>query len=117
MTLSLSDFLSCVRNAPEMVSFDDSMAVIDANYHFTPAAFKNGAINNTAGQNSGSCKILAFGALNGLTRAQTLTCFGDFYRKDVLENPDGSDHGNIRNFMAFGYAGIKFDAPPLTAKR
>ena len=33
----------------------------------------------------------------------TLWLFGDFYRKDVLENPDGTDHANIRAFMEGGW--------------
>ncbi|GAK84871.1 type III effector HopPmaJ [Vibrio ponticus] len=39
--------------------------------------------------------------------------FGDFYRKDVLGNPDGDDHQNIRNFIAHGWNGIKFEGQAL----
>ena len=34
--------------------------------------------------------------------------FGDYYRKDVLEHPDGTDHANIRAFMEVGWDGVKF---------
>lgn len=114
--VSLSDFLLRVRTAPETIAFQDAMTVIDAAYGFTPAAFKNGAIDNPAGQNSGSCKIFAFGQLHELSQAQTLACFGDYYRIDVLQHPHGIDHGNIRNFMKFGWDGIAFEQAPLSLK-
>ena len=53
---------------------------------------------------------------NGLDQEQTLTCFGDYYRKDVLEHPEGSDHANIRNFIKSGWSGIKFETQALKAK-
>jgi hypothetical protein len=39
--------------------------------------------------------------------------FGTYYRNDVLANPTGTDHGNIRNFMLSGWSEIKFDSPAL----
>ena len=51
-----------------------------------------------------------------LTEAQTLQCFGDYYRKDVLENSDGNDHQNIRNFIQHGWKGIDFDGSALALK-
>jgi len=42
--------------------------------------------------------------------------FGRFYREDVLGNPEGNDHANIRNFMESGWGGVKFDSPALTIK-
>lgn len=63
---------------------------------------------NEAGRNEGSCKISALARLHGLDQSQTLALFGDYYRKDVLENPTGNDHQNIRNFMRDGWDGIVF---------
>ena len=40
--------------------------------------------------------------------ADTLQLFGRFYREDVLKNPSGDDHGNIRNFMKSGWDGVAF---------
>jgi hypothetical protein len=34
-----------------------------------------------------------------LTPEATLACFGSYYFEDVLGNPNGTDHQNIRNFM------------------
>ncbi|MDH5180783.1 MAG: HopJ type III effector protein [Gammaproteobacteria bacterium] len=114
--MNLNNFLTALRVQPDSITFDDTMAVIDANYHFTPAAFSNGDQFNDAGQNNGSCKLFAFARLHHLTEQQTLACFGDYYRKDVLENPDGDDHANIRNFMQTGWSGIRFDSQPLNPK-
>lgn len=112
----LSTFLQTLNDSPETVAFTDTMAAIDGQYEFTPTAFKNGELENEAGQNNGSCKIFAFAQLQSLDAEQTLACFGDFYRKDVLENPQGADHQNIRNFMQTGWAGIEFQGTALTEK-
>lgn len=98
------------------VSFEETMAVIDAYYEFTPSAFKNGEAYSDAGENNGSCKIFAFGLLHQLTEQQTLVCFGDYYSKDVLLNPDNNDHKNIRSFMVSGWQGIAFEGQALTRK-
>ena len=107
-------FLAKLSQSPEQIEFSDTMAVIDANYNFTPTAFTNGETINEANQNNGSCKIFAFGLLNGLSTGQTLACFGAYYRDDVLQNPESSDHQNIRNFMISGWDGIKFDGEALS---
>lgn len=110
----LTTFLQKLHNQPEAIDFNDTMAVIDALYRFTPTAFKNGRQQNDANRNNGSCKLFAFAKLHHLSEPQTLACFGRYYREDVLRNPDGDDHQNIRNFMQTGWAGIEFDAAALT---
>lgn len=115
--MKLDDFLQHLARAPADVTFADTIATIEAAYEFAPAAFTNGALRNEAGQNNGSCKIFAFGRLQQLSEAQTLHCFGEYYRKDVLENPEGSDHQNIRNFMRSGWTGIVFESEALTPRR
>lgn len=112
----LETFLTKLTSEPLNVEFDETLAVIDIGYDYTPTGFKNGDIENAAGSNEGSCKILAFGAINDLTEAQTLACFGRFYREDVLQNPGGEDHANIRNFMKYGWAGVRFEAEALVLK-
>lgn len=114
--MELQDLLNQIENSAESVQFNDVIAVIDANYEFTPTAFTNGGTANEAGQNNGSCKIFAFGKLNNLSEAATLACFGDFYRKDVLEHPDAEDHQNIRNFMKSGWQGVEFEGNALAGK-
>ena len=110
-------FLQRLNNAPDSIAFDDTIAVIDAHYDFTPTAFNNGATRNEAGQNNGSCKLLSFAKLHKLSQQQTLACFGDYYRKDVLGNPDGSDHQNIRNFMKTGWEAVRFEGEALAPKK
>ncbi len=114
--MNVSEFLGKVKQEPLAVTFDQTMETVDANYEFTPTAFINGMIKNEAGQNNGSCKLFAFAQLNGLSTDETLACFGDFYRKDVLENPDSDNHQNIRNFISNGWEGIEFDGEPLKEK-
>lgn len=111
--MDMQQFLSLLTEQPEMVEFEQTMAVIDDNYRFEPTAFSNGNIENEAGQNNGSCKIFSFAQLNDLNEQQTLACFGAFYRVDVLNNPTGTDHGNIRNFIEHGWPGVKFERAAL----
>lgn len=113
--MTLEDFLEKLKNNPQGIEFDDTMSVIESHYNFTPVAFNNGNLQNQAGENQGSCKLFAFARVQGLNEQETLYCFGQFYRVDVLANPEGDSHQNIRNFMKTGWNGIHFDAQPLTA--
>ena len=113
--MPIESLIERVRTNPDTVQFNEVMAAIADHYDYTPTRFSNGEgddlVINEAGQNEGSCKLFAFTRLNGLTEAETLACFGDYYRKDVLAHPEGSDHANIRTFMRHGWAGIRFDQP------
>lgn len=114
--MELNIFMDKLRASPEKVEFTDTMAVVDANYQFIETAFKNGEMNNQQGENSGSCKLFSFAKLQGLSERQTLACFGEYYRNDVLSNPDGTDHQNIRNFIKTGWQGVRFEAESLTLR-
>ena len=118
--MTLSELIAQINNTPEAVQFKDVMAVIEENYNYSPQDFSNGLdgdkVLNAAGSNEGSCKIFAFAELQSLDKQQTLACFGDFYRKDVLEHPEAVDHSNIRSFIRDGWAGIQFEQLPLTVK-
>ena len=111
----LEHFFIQLSTEPDTISFEQSIKLIDNLYQFTPTAFQNGDLHNAAGENNGSCKILAFGALHQLSAAQTLFLFGDYYRT-VLDNPKGSDHQNIRNFIRTGWDGVTFAQPALSTK-
>ncbi|PCI69976.1 MAG: type III effector [Piscirickettsiaceae bacterium] len=104
-----------LRQALTTLQFNDTMAVIDALYDFTPTGFSNGNTRNEAGDNNGSCKLFAFAQLNNFTEPQVLALFGEYYR-DVLATPNGDDHQNIRNFMTTGWAGVQFDDTALIKK-
>ena len=114
--MSLAALLEQLSSHPETVEFDQVMAVIDAHYQYTPAAFTNGDLHNAAGDNAGSCKIFAFAQLNDLDQQATLACFGQYYRGDTLNNPDGNDHQNIRNFIKHSWPGIHFETAPLVSR-
>jgi hypothetical protein len=98
------------------IEFTDVMAVISAEYDYSPTAFSNGDLRSEGGTNEGSCKIFYFAKLNELSEQTTLALFGQYYRVDVLQNPEGVDHGNIRNFMKSGWKGVTFDAVALVKK-
>jgi len=108
--------LEQLKNSPETIDFKEVITFIDDNYDFKPTKFTNGNTVNEADQNNGSCKVFSFAKLNDLTKEETLSLFGDFYRTDVLGNPEGEDHQNIRNFMAFGWEGILFEGEALREK-
>jgi len=112
----MNHFLEKLNTTENTIEFSDTMAVIDKNYEFTAKEFKNGDLINQAGENSGSCKIFSFAKLNQFTQKQTLACFGKYYREDVLQNPNNTDHQNIRNFMKTGWQGIEFKEPALKNK-
>lgn len=112
----LNELLAQLNEQPDTVEFQQVMNTISEHYDYTPARFTNGDTINEAGSNEGSCKIFAFAQLNALSEAQTLACFGQYYRDDVLNNPQGDDHANIRNFMQHGWGGIAFDTPALQAR-
>lgn len=98
------------------VDFDIVMQLIEKIYNFTPCEFSNGQTINTENTNNGSCKIFAFGKLNELSKQATLNAFGRFYTEDVLKHPKNEDHQNIRNFMEFGWDGIRFEQTALALK-
>ena len=115
--MSPEEFLEKLAKNPVQIDFNELIAMIDANYDFTPTAFQNGSLHNAADENNGSCKLFYFAYLHGLSETDTLQCFGDYYRQDVLLQPDGSNHQNIRNFLQTGWQGINFAGTPLTPRK
>ncbi|MGQ9426607.1 HopJ type III effector protein [Gilvimarinus sp. F26214L] len=115
--MTVDELLAQVRQHPESVEFDQVMKVIDDNYEYQPTPFKNGEIINEAGKNECSCKVFYFAQLNKLSEAETLALFGSYYRDDVMGNPAGEDHLNIRNFILDGWTGVRFAGEALTAPR
>lgn len=120
MILTISDLLERIRQG-ESVAFADAIQVIGGHYDYTPVRFENGlgsdCLINEAGANEGSCKLFSFARLHHLSEMETLALFGDYYRRDVLDNPTGTDHGNIRNFMKYGWKGIRFNGDALSPHR
>lgn len=115
--MTINELIEKIITKPNSIEFDEVIKTIESTYNYTPTRFSNGigdnATINEAGTNEGSCKIFAFGKLNNLDEKQTLACFGKYYRDDVLGNPDNDDHANIRNFILYGWKGIKFEDEAL----
>jgi HopJ type III effector protein len=115
--MSVEDFLKRVKQG-DRVAFAETQSLITRNYRYTPVRFLNGlgsdVIENEAGVNEGSCKIFSFALLHGLEKDATLSLFGDYYWIDVLQNPGVENHLNIRNFIQYGWEGIRFSGPALT---
>lgn len=113
--MTIQEFKIRLKENPKAISFSETMQVIEDNYNFTPTAFTNGKIENKAGENSGSCKVFAFAKLQNLSKEETLFCFGEHYQ-NVLEDVDGTNHQNIRNFMKTGFEGLVFEGDVLKEK-
>ncbi|WP_336367157.1 HopJ type III effector protein [Marinobacter sp. C2H3] len=95
--------------------FQDTLALIDRYFDYQPAGFHNGPIYNAAGDNAGSCRVLALGQHCNLNDTDTLRLFAEHHQQ-VLGDPTGDSHANIRQFMATGWSGVRFDQPPLRAR-
>ncbi len=108
--------LDQLKNNPDSIEFNDVINFIDENYVFKPVQFRNGKMVNEINENNGSCKIFSFSKLHSLSKEQTLALFGKFYSVDVLQNPYGIDHQNIRNFIEYGWSEIKFSNEALVKK-
>jgi hypothetical protein len=111
MTMTQEEYLEILRSGAKM-KFEDLIALIDDDYNYTPAGFTNGEVENTADENQGSAKLFCFAAIHQLSQLETLHCFGQYYQ-DVLNTPESDSHGNIRNFMTYGWGGLKFESPVL----
>jgi hypothetical protein len=109
----LSDFR--VKLHSDRHLFAETLEFIAEHYDYQPSAFTNGSVENAAGQNEGSCKVLGLALLEGLSTEEALHAFGEHYRA-VLATPDGSDHGNIRALMENGLGGVRFVQQPLQRK-
>lgn len=114
--MTIEVFKNKLKNEPKTIEFSETMGVIEANYSVVPVAFTNGVLQNKSGENSGSCKLFAFAKAQDLTKEETLACFGQFYFDEVLNDPNGTGHQNIRNFMKTGFEGLSFNKVPLSKK-
>jgi hypothetical protein len=97
------------------IAFKEVIEFIETYYQHQPTAFKNGDLYNEATQNQGSAKVFTFAQLNKLDKEDTLYLFAEHYQA-VLNNPNGTDHQNIRQFMIHGWPGIAFEGEALLAR-
>lgn len=92
--------------------FDDTLALIERYFDYKPTSFENGPLVNAEGENAGSCKVFALGLHCSLNEADTLKLFAQHYQQ-VLNDPAGDSHSNIRQFMGSGWSGVRFEDSPL----
>ncbi|SFV88751.1 Type III effector HopPmaJ [hydrothermal vent metagenome] len=109
--MTQESYLEELRSGKQM-DFDDLMALIDEHFDYIPASFTNGDLQNADNENQGSAKLFCFGAIHQLSELEVLHCFGQYYQA-VMADPKGNSHANIRNFMTYGWEGLKFDSPVL----
>ncbi len=112
--MTQEEYIEALKSGAKM-QFEDLMDLIEDDYDYTPVAFTNGELKNTSDENQGSAKLFCFAAIHGLSALETLHCFGQYYQ-EVLDDPDGDSHPNIRNFIIYGWDGLKFDSPVLSRK-
>lgn len=101
-------FNANVEMSADELMFGEVIELIDTHYEYGLIQFKNGDIVNEQGENEGSAKLLSYAALSNMDKETTLKLWGQYYR-EVLANPTGTDHANIRNFMKYGWEGVPFE--------
>jgi len=92
--------------------FQDTLDLIKQGFEYRPTGFHNGPLVNQAGENEGSCRVFSLAQYCNLNEADTLRLFAEHYQQ-VLDDPAGENHSNIRQFMATGWSGIRFDEQSL----
>jgi len=97
-------FNANVEMDADSLKFEEVMELIDTHYEVGLIEFKNGDIVNKQGENEGSAKLLSYAALANFDQETTLKLWGQYYR-EVVADPDGDSHQNIRNFMKTGWDG------------
>lgn len=113
--LSLQNLAQQIQEKSDTLLFNEVIELIEEKFNYTPTAFSNGELRNPAGINAGSCKVLYLAQLQDLNETDALTCFGEHYR-DVLADPEGDSHQNIRNFIKTGWQGMDFAGAALREK-
>lgn len=101
-------FNANVEMNADQLTFEEVMEIIDEHYESQLLEFKNGDIINKQGENEGSAKLLSYAALSCMDKETTMKLWGQYYR-EVLADPNGTSHQNIRNFMKYGWEGVPFE--------
>lgn len=110
--LSVNDTLNKAYGATDFQSF---IKLIDSIFDTTPTRFINGLVENEAGQNLWSLKVLTIALMLWLDTFEALRLFGEHY-ESVQKNPEWNNHTNIRNLDIFGIEAVKIYGVPFSAK-
>ena len=114
--MQLDAFLTRLAKDPDSVRLEEALSAISESYDVSPVGYTLGGVRFDLPQSKRTCQLYAFGLLHGLPKDLTLQCFGDDYRRDVLQNPLGTDHHSIRLFAMHGFEGLNLDAMPLVRR-
>ncbi len=91
------------RQYPKLLA---NIAAINAIYSVPPQVFAVGDQENRSGESKGSLAILGFARANGLSNIfEILPMFGEAY-DEVLADPNGTSHANIRALTKHGMDGV-----------
>ena len=110
----INNILTLLEN--KQIVFQDVLSYIEEYYTYTPSAFSNGDLRNSAEENQGSARVFYLAHLHSLNEEQTLKLFAEHW-DNVLDTPEASNHQNIRQFMKTGWSGIKFNDCVLRPKQ
>lgn len=110
----INNILTLLEN--KQIVFQDVLSYIEESYTYTPSAFSNGDLHNSAEENQGSARVFYLAYLHRLNEEQTLRLFAEHW-DNVLDTPEASNHKNIRQFMKSGWSGIKFNDCVLRPKQ
>ena len=83
---------------PERPVLNATIAAIRKAVTIPPQAYTVGDVHNSADENQGALTILIFAITMDLDVKTTLMLFAEAYA-ECLENPDGTDHVNVRALM------------------
>ncbi|MDR1027138.1 MAG: HopJ type III effector protein [Rickettsiales bacterium] len=98
--------------------FQQVLSVIDKNYDYTPTQFAvtdGWGDTNGLDQNQGAGRVLAFAKERRLDEEAALQLFAEHYQ-NVVDNPNGDNHKNIRLLAAHGLNQVHFANRPLRKK-
>lgn len=120
MNLLNSDPLKHVLNEKNVWPFSATIFHIHSHFHYIPTSFYIGCSNsltkNKVGENEGSAKIFAFAKLMEYNTTETLALFGEYYQ-EVLDDPDGDNHQNIRTLIKCGIENVTFEISSCLTRR
>lgn len=111
--MNIANLLNLLRC--KKMKFKDVIEFIDNYYFFTPSSFRNGLQLNGVTENHGSCRVLYFAKINNLSKDDTLTLFAEHY-DNILMDPEGDGHQNIRQFQLNGWESVQFESEVLRLK-
>lgn len=93
--------------------FGNTIQAIDSILETEPVDFVNGEVPNTSGENLWSLKVLAFGKMMWFHTQEVLSMFWEYYR-EVIDNPDGNSHQNIRALQKTGIECVDISENPFS---